>query len=291
MRTPLAALVVAAFAAGASCDGRPAAPDASVRLKGETIPVRVHATVAARHRAAQPLAPLGEGQGHLLSWPRPRYGKIEPARAGSFEIAFLEPSGRILETALLDAGSPEGVVPRQESAHALLLPVGTLRRLGAREGDAVDLSGAPAAGRAEELPLLRIGDVPAYVELAVAPEEKAHGLMFRPRMSKDDGMLFSYGSDGPRSFWMKNTLIPLDIAFFASDGTLLNVNPTPVYDNPRDPGAGYATSDSRGDAKYVLEMNLGWFKARGLVDGDGRPKPGLKADFGGIPPYAVAGRN
>ena len=289
MRTPLAALVLAAFAAGASCDARPPAADASVRLKGETIPVRVHASQAARHGAAASLPPPGEGRGYLLSWPRPRFSKIEPSRAGSFEIAFLDASGRILESALLDAASPEGVVPRQESVHALLLPVGTLRRLGAREGDAVDLSGAPAAARAEELPVLRIAGVPAYVELAVAPAEKNHGLMYRPRMSADDGMLFSYAGEGPRSFWMKNTLIPLDIAFFASDGTLLNVNPTPIYDDPRNPGAGYATSDSKGDAQYVLEMNLGWFKSKGLVDEQGRPKPGLKADFSGIPPHAVAG--
>lgn len=291
MRPHLAALALAAFAAGASCDGRPASPDAAVRLKDETIPVKVHAARGERDTAAATLPPPGQGRGHLLSWPRPRFSKIEPSRAGSFEIAFLDAGGRILESALLDSASPEGVVPRQEAVHALLLPVGTLRRLGAREGDTVDLSGAPAASRPEELPVLRIDGATAYVELAVAPEEKAHGLMFRPRMSKDDGMLFSYASEGSRSFWMKNTLIPLDIAFLASDGTLLNVNPTPIYDNPRDPGAGYATSDSKGGAQYVLEMNLGWFKSKGLVDDQGRPKPGLKADLSGIPPHAVAGRN
>ncbi|HYF01619.1 MAG TPA: DUF192 domain-containing protein [Planctomycetota bacterium] len=291
MRPHLAALALAAFAAGASCDGRPVSPDAVVRLKDEAVPVRVHAGGVHRDKAAATLSPLGEGRGHLLSWPRPRYAKIEPSRAGSFDVAFLDAGGRILQTALLDAASPEGLVPRQEAVHALLVPVGTLRRLSAREGDLVDLSAAPAAARAEELSVLRIDGATAYVELAVAPEEKAHGLMFRPRMSKDDGMLFSYASQGPRSFWMKNTLIPLDIAFFASDGTLLNVNPTPTYDDPRAPGAGYATSDSRGDAQYVLEMNLGWFKSKGLLDDQGRPKPGLKADFSGIPPHAVAGRN
>jgi uncharacterized membrane protein (UPF0127 family) len=78
---------------------------------------------------------------------------------------------------------------------------------------------------------------------------------------------------------MANTLIPLDIAFFADDGTLLNVNETPMYPDPRNPGALYATSDSKGRARYVLEMNLGWFRKKGLVDGSGKFAPGTKAEL------------
>ena len=69
-------------------------------------------------------------------------------------------------------------------------------------------------------------------------------------------------------------------------GTLLNVNETPMYPDPRNPGALYATSDSKGAARYVLEMNLGWFKRKGLVDGAGRITPGTKAE---IPAAATRG--
>ena len=78
------------------------------------------------------------------------------------------------------------------------------------------------------------------MELALTEEERQHGLMFRPRMSPNDGMLFAYSNEGSRSFWMANTMIPLDIAFFANDGTLLNVNETPMYPDPRNPGSNYA---------------------------------------------------
>ena len=100
-------------------------------------------------------------------------------------------------------------------------------------------------------------------------------------------MLFAYADGGPRHFWMKNTLIPLDIAFFASDGTLLNVNDTPMWPDPRNQPADYATSDSAGPARYVLEMNRGWFKKKGLVDAEGKVNPGVKAEF---PREAVKGR-
>jgi uncharacterized membrane protein (UPF0127 family) len=85
---------------------------------------------------------------------------------------------------------------------------------------------------------------------------------------------------------MANTLIPLDIAFFAEDGTLLNVNETPMYADPRNPGALYATSDSKGAARYVLEMNLGWFRKKGITDGSGKAAPGTKAE---LPPQATKG--
>jgi len=105
-------------------------------------------------------------------------------------------------------------------------------------------------------------------------------------MSEDDGMLFAYPDEGNHSFWMMNTLIPLDIAFFSADGTLLNVNETPMYADPRNPGASYATSNSKGPARYVLETNLGWFKKKGIVDGAGRFAPGTKAE---IPAWASKG--
>src|SRR4030095_9072184 len=63
-------------------------------------------------------------------------------------------------------------------------------------------------------PTMTINGIPALVELALTETERNHGLMFRPRMSAEDGMLFAYPDEYERGFWMKDTLIPLEIAFF-----------------------------------------------------------------------------
>ena len=132
---------------------------------------------------------------------------------------------------------------------------------------------------------MTLNGVAAHVELALTEPERAHGLMFRPRMSADDGMLFAYEGVQPGlGFWMKNTLIPLDIAFFQEDGTLVNVNETPIVANPR--AGPWPPSPAAGPARYVLEMNVGWFKKKGLVDAEGKVKPGVKAVF---PPEAPRG--
>jgi len=103
-------------------------------------------------------------------------------------------------------------------------------------------------------------------------------------MSDEDGMLFAYPNEDSRGFWMKNTLIPLDIAFFAADGTLLNVNETPIASDPR--VGPWPTSPSKGDARFVLEMHLGWFRKKGIVDRAGNVAPGTKAQ---IPSQAFKG--
>jgi uncharacterized membrane protein (UPF0127 family) len=274
--------------AGASC--RPASPPesaapppasgAQVTLKGHAFQVRTFTTEKDRRSASEHFTLLKEGHGYLLSWPRARFIKLESESLPcALDAAFLDREGKILESSGLEQGQVEGLMSRVEAASALLLASGTLKALGARTGDRVELP--PLSP--EELPVLEINGARAYVELALTNEDREHGLMFRPRMSEDDGMLFVYPEESSHRFWMGNTLIPLDIAFFRADGTLLNVNETPLYPDPRHPPARYATSDSAGPCQYVLEMNLGWFKKRGLLGPDGRPSPGSKAQ---IPPAA-----
>jgi uncharacterized membrane protein (UPF0127 family) len=99
------------------------------------------------------------------------------------------------------------------------------------------------------------------VELAATSEERRVGLMFREHLGEDEGMFFVFDEEAPLSFWMHNTLIPLDMVFIRSDGTVAGVvaNATPRTDTPRGVGK---------PAQYVLEVNGGWCGAHGVRAGD-----------------------
>jgi uncharacterized protein len=103
------------------------------------------------------------------------------------------------------------------------------------------------------------------VELAVTAEEQARGLMFRERLHEDGGMLFIFEKDEPRSFWMRNTLIPLDIIFITSGLKVAHVHD---FAKPRDDTAILCPVG----AKYVVEVNGG--KAAAC-----RIKPGTRIKF------------
>jgi len=94
------------------------------------------------------------------------------------------------------------------------------------------------------------------VEVARTAQEHSIGLMFRTSMPTNDGMLFVFDRPGQQCFWMKNTLLPLSIAFIADDGSITNIDAM----KPQ-------TLDSHcstGEVRYVLEMNEGWFAKRGI---------------------------
>lgn len=288
-----APLLLALAFALTSCDGTrngtttTAPATAAVTVAGKTLDVTLILTEKERRHAVPRLAPATETRGHLLAWPRERFIKLdgEGSRV-SFDVAFLDKAGVIVDLIPLAGNDNEGVMPKAPAAYALLLLPGLPAKLGIKTGDKVELSAEVRNARPEELPVVRIAGVTAWVELALSEAERQRGLMFRPRMSPEDGMLFAYPDEYNRSFWMMNTLIPLDIAFFSEDGTLLNVNETPIYPDPRNPGPNHANSNSKGPARYVLEMNLGWFKKKGIVDGSGRIAPGTKAE---IPAWAIKG--
>jgi len=107
------------------------------------------------------------------------------------------------------------------------------------------------------------------VEVVREPEERALGLMFRERLAPDSGMLFIFDSLDILRFWMKNTLIPLDIAFADEDGVIVDIQRMAALDTT----TGYT---SAAPARYAVEANLGWFAAGGTRVGDtihGLPSP------------------
>jgi uncharacterized membrane protein (UPF0127 family) len=239
-----------------------------------------------RRHAVPRLAAPTDNQGYLLAWPRERFMKIESENSRtSFDVLFLDKSGGIVDVQTLKTYDEEGLVPKSPAAYALLVVAGLAQKLGVKTGDKAVLSPEITSAKPEELATMTINGIPAAVELALTEAERNHGLMFRPRMSAEDGMLFAYAEESDRGFWMKNTLIPLDIAFFTADGTLLNVNETPIAEDPRT--GPWPTSPSKGPARFVLEMHKGWFKKKGIVDGSGNIVPGTKAQ---IPPQAFKGQ-
>ncbi|MGR3434756.1 MAG: DUF192 domain-containing protein [Shimia sp.] len=92
------------------------------------------------------------------------------------------------------------------------------------------------------------------------PESRAEGLMFRENLSASAGMLFVYDAPGPVSFWMRNTLIPLDMVFMDETGTVRRVHANAI--------PGDETPIPGGDAiQFVLEINGGLAAAIGLGEG------------------------
>lgn len=126
---------------------------------------------------------------------------------------------------------------------------------------AIAVSAGFAQDAAQSLPTLTLnaGIHNITAEVAQTDEQRATGLMFREAMPPNHGMLFAFERAGQQCFWMKNTLLPLDIAFVADDGTIVNVDRM----KPQ-------TLDSHCSSKpvrYVLEMNDGWFAKRGIAAG------------------------
>ncbi|UXI69054.1 DUF192 domain-containing protein [Tahibacter amnicola] len=103
-----------------------------------------------------------------------------------------------------------------------------------------------------------------YVELAENDQSRAYGLMFRERMAADRGMFFLFPEEAMQAFWMKNTLIPLDILYFDKNYKLVNVQHD-VQPCKADPCPAYP---SEGPAQYVLELNAGTAAKIGVKPGD-----------------------
>lgn len=156
------------------------------------------------------------------------------------------------------------IVSQTRRARALLAALAlSALCLSARAGDAAD-----GPQRLQTRITLGAGMYNMQVEVALTPQEHAIGLMHRTSMGANEGMLFVFERAGVQCFWMKNTLIPLAVAFVADDGTVVNLDEM----KPQT----LASHCSTQPVRYVLEMNAGWFKKKGV-------KPGQKlsgAPFG-----------
>ena len=107
---------------------------------------------------------------------------------------------------------------------------------------------------------LQINDVVLTAEVAASAQQRYMGLSFRPELKKDAGMLFVYPDERPLDFTMRNTLIPLSIAFISKDLVIneihkMNVGPGQIF-------------SSKKVAQFALEVDQGWFAANNIKAGD-----------------------
>jgi uncharacterized protein len=133
---------------------------------------------------------------------------------------------------------------------------------------ALSLAAAPALAQQPQLPVVQLNAGMHLIRAEVAADygSRMTGLMFRATMPSNGGMLFIFDEAQQQCMWMKNTLIPLSVAFIDESGTIINVEDMA----PQTEDSHCAKRPSR----YALEMNRGWFAARGI-------KPGTR--LGGIP--------
>lgn len=105
-------------------------------------------------------------------------------------------------------------------------------------------------------------------EVAATDEERQYGLMFREKMGLNEGMVFVFEAPAHVCMWMKNTLLPLSVAFIDESGKIVNIEDMKPH-----------TADShcaKRQVRYALEMNQGWFKRKNLKPGssiEGLPRP------------------
>jgi uncharacterized protein len=123
------------------------------------------------------------------------------------------------------------------------------------------LIGTSNAASQESLKIpLYINRMEVWVEVAKTPEQRTVGLMRRDHLNKDEGMFFIFETEDFHGFWMKDTRIPLSIAFIDKEGKIVRITDMKPL-----------TLDSHAPPQrilYALEMNKGWFSAHGIKAGD-----------------------
>jgi uncharacterized membrane protein (UPF0127 family) len=130
------------------------------------------------------------------------------------------------------------------------------------------LGGAALAAHAADLPTTQLsaGIHVIHAEIANTEDTRRTGLMGRQKLGTNEGMIFVFEQPDSQCFWMRNTPIPLSIAFIADDGTIVNIDDMkPETDDAH---------CSKKPVRYALEMDQGWFASHGIAAGikiDGLP--------------------
>lgn len=108
---------------------------------------------------------------------------------------------------------------------------------------------------------IKVGSVELELQLAIYPNEQARGLMHREALAPRHGMLFVFAMPQERSFWMRNTLIPLDLGYFNARGSLLEIHRLYPHDEKM-------VRSRSPNIQFALELEQGEMKALGIQPGD-----------------------
>ena len=128
-----------------------------------------------------------------------------------------------------------------------------------------DASNAVASSQAEPMSIakLKLGGKEITVLIAETEEQRKQGLMYVDKMEENNGMIFSYGAPVEKAcMWMKDTKIPLDVAFIDGAGKIVNI------EADMKPLSTDNHCNTSGPIYYALEMNAGWFAKNGVKPGD-----------------------
>jgi uncharacterized membrane protein (UPF0127 family) len=129
-----------------------------------------------------------------------------------------------------------------------------------------DISGPPPTSAPESTVIpdaeitATIGEHALRLQVVANPETRAQGLMFYRSLPEDMGMLFVFPADAAHTFWMRNTFVPLSVAFLDAERRILNIADMQPLDEQ-------TFHQAAGPARYALEVNQGWFAARGIAPG------------------------
>jgi len=112
--------------------------------------------------------------------------------------------------------------------------------------------------------ITKSGQVKIKVEIADTDEKRQIGLMYREKLGENEGMIFVFDQEQPVTFWMKNTLIPLDMIFVSSNGTINEIkeNVQPCFYEP------CILYPSKHPSKYVIEVNANFSRKNNIQIGD-----------------------
>ncbi|KMZ12906.1 exported protein [Candidatus Burkholderia humilis] len=121
----------------------------------------------------------------------------------------------------------------------------------------------PGAKQPSDFPRVKLTAGMYVIDAAVAANDadREQGLMYRTKLAPNEGMLFVFGENAVHCFWMKNTLIPLSIAFIRADGTVTDIDEMQAETENKN------NHCPRNNGVYALEMPKGWFAAKGIKPG------------------------
>ncbi len=258
-------LLITALVTIATCSTQSQPQTSKVKIGSENIELNVITSEAERQRLFERLGDLSDGNGTLVCYNHDRYLHFFGPKT-DLDVIFLSSDSTIVDIKQLkkltatDIRDDEGATSSKEARYALFVKSGHAKKLGVKAGDKITLTDEIKNQKIQEMSNVTIKGKKVYVEIVYTYRARSRGLMHRPNLSENDGMLFMYPEAQSLSFWMKNTKLPLSIAYIKPDGTITDTLDMKPFDESSHP--------SSGDVQFALEVNQGWYKKNDIKVGD-----------------------